>query len=89
MQVVGYLHNDDFLLEDAQGVMVIGGGHYVLSVGDHVILRDCLDHQKQRYTVSISFAQGDVDLLHEDEMTVKFEGCRTKLQQYLKSTTVH
>ena len=36
MEVVGYLNHADLLLEDENGVAVIGGGHYVLSLGDHV-----------------------------------------------------
>lgn len=89
MDVVGYLNHDDFLLEDAQGVRVVCGGHYVLSLGDKVILQHCLDPQKQRYLVSISFTACAHQQLHEDEMIVKFQGDRTDFQQYLKSTTVH
>ena len=32
MEVVGYLNHADLLLEDENGVAVIGGGHYVLSL---------------------------------------------------------
>ena len=38
MNVVGYLHHADLLLEDEQGMAIIGGGNYVLSVGDKVSL---------------------------------------------------
>ena len=89
MEVIGYLHNDDFLLEDGQSLMVIGGGGYVLSYGDKVILRDCLDQQKHRYLVSICFANCESDFVHEDEMTLKFAGDRVNFQQYIKASTVH
>ncbi len=38
MEVVAYLHIADLLLEDELGVAVIGGSHYVLSLGDPVYL---------------------------------------------------
>ena len=43
MDVVGYLHNADLLLEDEQGVVVMGGSHYVLSLGDKVYLQHMID----------------------------------------------
>lgn len=89
MEVVGYLHNDDFLLEDDQSVMVIGGGGYVLSCGDRVILRDCVNEHQNRYLVSICFANCQSDLLHEDEITLKFVGDRANFQHYIKASTVH
>ena len=33
MDVVGYLNHADLLLEDEQGVAIISGSHYVLSLG--------------------------------------------------------
>ncbi|EIM39871.1 hypothetical protein HADU_05210 [Acinetobacter sp. HA] len=46
MNVVGYLHHADLLLEDEQGMAIIGGGNYVLSVGDKVSLKRILDQNK-------------------------------------------
>ena len=89
MEVVGYVHNDDFLLEDGHSVMVIGGGGYVLNCGDQVILRDCLDEEKKRYLVSICFANCETGLLHEDQITLKFVGDRANFHQYIKASTVH
>ena len=89
MQVVGYLHNDDFLLEDEQNVMVIGGGGYVLSCGDQVTLGACLDEHKHRYMVNICFASCESKLLHQDEITLKFSGDRLNFEQYIKNSTVH
>ena len=48
MEVVAYLHNADLLLEDEQGVAVIGGSYYVLSLGDRVFFVSKLMHL-QRY----------------------------------------
>ncbi|QXR09004.1 hypothetical protein EVX74_007085 [Acinetobacter lwoffii] len=39
MEVVRYLHHSDLLLEDEEGVVIIGGSRYVLSVGDKVVLK--------------------------------------------------
>ncbi|WP_298145594.1 hypothetical protein [uncultured Acinetobacter sp.] len=89
MEVVGYLNHEDFLLEDGRGMMVLGKGGYVLHCGDQVILRDCIDEQAQRYLVTIRFADCLVDLLHEDQMILKFIGDRANFQQYIKSSTVH
>ncbi len=89
MQVVGYLNQNDFILEDANTVMVLAQGGYVLHCGDQVVVRDCIDEQQQRYLVTIRFADCLVDLLHEDQMIVKFVGDRANFQQYIKSTTVH
>ena len=89
MQVVGYLNQNDFILEDANTVMVLAQGGYVLHRGDQVVVRDCIDEQQQRYLVTIRFADCLVDLLHEDQMIVKFVGDRANFQQYIKSTTVH
>jgi UDP-N-acetylglucosamine:LPS N-acetylglucosamine transferase len=89
MQVVGYLHHDDFLLEDEQHVMVMGGGGYVLSCGDQVTVHECIDAQKNRYVVRICFANTAQEVLHEDQMTLKFSGDRANFQQYIKASTVH
>ena len=55
MEGVGYLNHADLLLEDENGVAVIGGGHYVLSLGDHVYFKHALDHEPTRISVQISF----------------------------------
>ncbi|ATZ63509.1 MULTISPECIES: hypothetical protein [Acinetobacter] len=89
MEVVAYLHNADLLLEDEQGVAVISGSHYVLSLGDQVFFQDLIDEQAKLYQVKISFACADHVMLHEDEVQMKFEGCRTEFQKYTNSTTVH
>ncbi len=51
MEVVAYLHNADLLLEDEQGVAVISGSHYVLSLGDQVFSKT-LSMNKQNYIKS-------------------------------------
>ena len=89
MEVVAYLHNADLLLEDEQGVAVISGSHYVLSLGDQVFFQDLIDEQAKLYQVKISFACADHVMLHEDEVQMTFEGCRTEFQKYTNSTTVH
>ncbi|MEG6546963.1 hypothetical protein V6C59_13885 [Acinetobacter bereziniae] len=89
MEVVAYLHNADLLLEDEQGVAVISGSHYVLSLGDQVFFQDLIDEQAKLYQVKISFACADHVMLHEDEVQMKFEGCRTEFQKYTNCTTVH
>jgi len=73
MEVVRYLHHSDLLLEDEEGVVIIGGSRYVLCVGDK----------------DISFASNNHSTTYEDECVVKFQGCRDSYQQYLNSTTVH
>ena len=89
MEVVAYLHNADLLLEDEQGVVVISGSHYVLSLGDQVFFQQAIDQQAKLYQVKISFACADHAMLHEDEVQMKFEGCRDDFQNYINSTTVH
>jgi hypothetical protein len=89
MEVVGYLHNADLLLEDEKGVAIIGGSSYVLSLGDKVYIQDAIDQQAKLYAVKISFASAEHSMLHEDEIQIKFEGCRTTLDQYIQSCTVH
>ena len=89
MEVVAYLHNADLLIEDEQGVAVISGSHYVLSLGDQVFIHEIIDEQAKLYQVKISFASVDHVMLHEDEVQMKFEGCRTQYQTYLNTTTVH
>ncbi|OTG76502.1 hypothetical protein B9T26_01440 [Acinetobacter sp. ANC 4169] len=90
MDVIGYLHHADLLLEDEQGMAIIGGGNYVLSVGDKVFLRRKIDGENNsRYMVDISFASSNHNGLFEDQCSLKFVGNRTELQQYLSETTVH
>ncbi|WP_313034320.1 hypothetical protein [Acinetobacter sp.] len=89
MDVVGYLHNADLLLEDKQGVVGIGGSRYVLSLGDKVYLQNVIDQESKLYQVHISFASAEHAMLHEDEIQVKFEGCRDDLREYMNATTVH
>ncbi|MDG9948449.1 hypothetical protein N7574_03775 [Acinetobacter ursingii] len=89
MEVVAYLHNADLLLEDTQGVAVIGGSSYVLSVGDKVYIKEVIDEKARLYEVTISFASADHAMLHEDEVQIKFEGNRDALNQYLQTTTAH
>ena len=89
MKVVGYLHNSDLLLEDEKGVMVIGGSHYVLSLGDQVEIDSVIDEQAKLYQVKISFASADHSMWHEDEIQVRFCGDREALKSYPDATTVH
>ncbi|OTG83034.1 hypothetical protein [Acinetobacter sp. ANC 4648] len=89
MNVVAYLHNADLLLEDEQGVAVIGGSHYVLSLGDKVVIQKMIDEQTQLYQVQISFACAEHAMLHVDEIQMKFEGCREQFKQYQLHTAVH
>ena len=89
MDVVGYLNNSDLLLEDEKGVAVIGGSSYVLSVGDKVYIQDPISTDAQVYAVKISFSNMEHCMLHDDEIQIKFEGCRETLKQYVQKTTVH
>lgn len=89
MEVVAYLNNADLLLEDANGVAVINGSHYVLSLGDRVYLKNMFNEHAKIYQVHISFACAEHRMLHDDEILVRFEGTRESLQQYLDRTTVH
>ncbi|OTG94651.1 hypothetical protein [Acinetobacter sp. ANC 3832] len=89
MEVVAYLHNADLLLEGEQGVAIISGSHYVLSLGDKVVLQQVIDEQAKLYQVQISFACADHAMLHEDEIQLKFEGCREQFKKYQMNTTVH
>lgn len=89
MEVVGYLNQADLLLEDENGVAVIGGGHYVLSLGDQVYFKQALEHEPTRFWVQISFAGSAHQNLHDDEIQMKFEGCRESFKQYIQATTVH
>ncbi|AWL28517.1 hypothetical protein A7P53_03010 [Acinetobacter defluvii] len=89
MEVVAYLHNADLLVEDDQAVAVISGSHYVLSLGDQVHIRQIIDERAKIYQVHISFASAAHAMLHEDEICIKFEGCKDAFQDYLRSTTVH
>lgn len=89
MDVVGYLHHADLLLEDAQGVVIIGGGNYVLSIGDRVFLKHQVEGNPQCFKVEISFASNQYQGLYEDQCPLRFSGDRTELTQYLSATTVH
>ena len=88
MEVVAYLQHSDFLLEDEQGVAVIGGSHYVLSVGDQVVIKQKMQDENV-YKVHIRFAYTRHQGLYEDEIELKFEGCRQDLIHYLQHKTVH
>lgn len=89
MEVVAYLHSADLLLEDERGVAVIGGSHYVLSLGDRVYLLQQIDAPAKIYQVQISLTSAEHCILHEDEIQLKFEGSREQLQHYLQAITVH
>lgn len=89
MEVVAYMHNADLLLEDEQGIAVINGSHYVLSLGDRVMIQDIIDVHAKIYQVQISFACANHSMLHEDEILIRFEGPRDSLKNYLAKTTVH
>ena len=89
MEVVGYLRNSDLLLEDEKGVAIIGGSSYVLSLGDKVYIEQAIDEQAKLFLVKISFASAEHQMLHEDQIQMKFEGCRTTLKHYIQNTTVH
>ena len=89
MDVVAYLNYADLLLEDETGYIVIGGSHYVLSLGDKVYLQQQIDQAAKIYAVKISFASAEHMMLHEDEIQIKFEGDKSELDDYLKDTTVH
>ena len=89
MEVVAYLHNADLLLEDEKGVAIIAGSSYVLSLGDKVMLQNLIDEHAKVFQVKISFACADHAMQHDDEIQLKFEGCREQLKTYLEKTTVH
>lgn len=89
MEVVAYMHNADLLLQDEQGVAIINGSHYVLSLGDRVFIKERIDAQSKIYQVQISFACADHCMMHDDEILVRFEGTQDTLKQYLSRTTVH
>jgi hypothetical protein len=88
MDVVAYLNRADLLLEDEQGVMIVGTGNYVLSLGDRVCIKQ-IDAYTKVGTVEIAFASASFQQLHHDQMQIKFEGSRQNLQEYLHRTTVH
>lgn len=89
MKVVAYLHNADLLLEDEQGVAIIGGSRYVLSLGDQVVFQNVIDEQAKLFQVNITFSCAGHAMQHQDEIQIKFEGCRDQLKSYLAKTTVH
>ncbi len=78
------------LLEDEQGVAVIGGSYYVFNLGDRVYLREQIDvPAKSIIKFKFHLPVREHCMLHEDEIQVKFEGSREQLQHYLQATTVH
>lgn len=89
MDVIGYMHHADLLLEDEQGVVIIGGVNYVLSIGDKVYFKRNIEQGTPHCTVDISFASNQHSGLFEDQCCVKFSGNRTELNQYISATTVH
>lgn len=88
MEVVAYLNHADLLLEDEHGVAVVTAGHYVLSLGDRVMLKK-VDPAEQHCQVEISFASAGFNSIHEDQFVVRFTGSRENLNNYLQQTTVH
>ena len=89
MEVIGYLNNADLLLEDEKGIVVIGGSSYVLSMGDKVYIQAPINVDAKVYAVKISFSSVEHCMLHDDEIQIKFEGCRESLKNYVQKTTVH
>ncbi|NHB57175.1 hypothetical protein [Acinetobacter shaoyimingii] len=89
MEVVAYMHNSDLLLQDEHRVAIINGSHYVLSLGDRVLIKEVIDEKAKIYQVHISFACTDHSMMHEDEIQIRFEGTRESLDEYLTKTTVH
>ena len=89
MEVVAYMHNSDLLLQDEQGVAVVNGSHYVLSLGDRVFIKQAIDEQAKIYQVQISFAGAEHQMMHDDEVQIRFQGTQDSLKQYLSKTTVH
>lgn len=89
MDVVGYMNHADLLLEDEQGVVIIGRLNYVLSIGDKVYFKSNVKQGIQRCEVDISFASNQHCGLFEDQCQIKFSGNRTELNQYISLTTVH
>ena len=60
-------------MENEQGVVVMGGSHYVLSLGDKVYLQHMIDQETKLYQVHISFASAEHAMLHEDGIQVKLK----------------
>ena len=89
MDVVGYMNHADLLLEDEQGLVIIGGVNYVLSIGDKVYFKHNIMQGTSRCEVDISFASNQHCGLFEDQCQIKFSGNRTELNQYISLTTVH
>ncbi|MBP6113140.1 MAG: hypothetical protein KA474_00155 [Acinetobacter sp.] len=89
MEVVAYMNNADLLLEDERGIAVINGSHYVLSLGDRVIIKEVINEQAKIYQVQISFACAEHSMMHDDEILIRFEGTHETLKEYLNKTTVH
>lgn len=89
MEVVAYLNNADLLLEDETGCVVIGGSHYILTLGDRVFIQHPIDKDAKLYAVKISFVGAAHRMLHDDEIQIKFEGSKSALTGYLQQTTVH
>lgn len=89
MNVIAYLDHADLIIEDEQGVAIIGGSHYVLSLGDRVFIQQVIDEQAKIYQVQISFHNAAHQMMHQDELQLKFTGCHAGLKQYLHNHTVH
>lgn len=89
MEVVAYMNNSDLLIQDEQGVAIINGSHYVLSLGDRVYLQEMINEKAKIYQVKISFASAEHCMMHDDEILVRFEGTKDSLQYYLEKHTVH
>lgn len=89
MEVVAYMHNADLLLEDENGIAIIHGSHYVLSIGDQVFIKEVVDEQAKIYQVHIRFACSKHSMLHDDQVLLRFEGNHEHLNQYMKHHTVH
>lgn len=89
MEVVAYMNNADLLLEDDDGIAVINGSHYVLSLGDRVFIKEMINEHAKIYQVQISFACAEHRMMHDDEILIRFEGTRDNLKDYLHKTTVH
>ena len=87
MEVVGYLNHADFLLKDADRMVVVGGGHYVLSLGDRVYFKQSIS--SGICDVELSFVSQSHIQRCIDQMQIKFQGNEQDLKRYLNTTTVH
>jgi hypothetical protein len=87
MEVIGFLNQADFLVKDHDVIAVIGGGHYVLSLGDEVYLTQELEDG--HYQVELNFSCQPEGRRCIDQMTLKFKGNEGDFKRYLDTTTVH